>query len=152
MSTDEVLREREETETTRSESETTSRRDRLIPSITGLFSPRYFLVALVVLSVGLFTPSLLPIVSALPGIGLVGLFIAAFALGGVGSDRRYLETGVAGAAAVSVSILSQYMTIALVGSSMTEFATIGFGIGVVVAVLGYYFGRDFRDGLTRDIE
>lgn len=151
MSTDELLHEREETDTTRSESQTTSRRDRLTRKVTGLFSPRYFLLALVVLSIGLFTPSLLPIVSALPGVGLVGLFAAAFALGGIGSERQYLEISVAGAAAVSTSFLTQYMTIALVGSNMTEFATIGFGIGVVVAVIGYYFGRDLRDGLMRDV-
>lgn len=152
MSTDELLREREETDTSRSESQSTSRRDRLVSSVTGMFSPRSFLVALVVLSIGLFVPSFIPIVSALPGIGLAGLFGAAFALGGVGSDRQYLEVGTAGAVVVGMSILSQYMTIALVGSNMTEFATVGFGVGVVVAVIGYYFGRDLRNGVTRDIE
>ncbi|RRJ33723.1 hypothetical protein [Halocatena pleomorpha] len=151
MSTDELLREREET-ASRSDSQPTSRRDRLVSKFTGVFSPRYFLLALVALSVGLFTPSLLPIISALPGIGLVGLFGAAFALGGFRSERHYLETGVAGATAVAVSLLTQYMTIALVGSNVMEFATVGFGVGMVVAVLGYYFGRDLRDGVTRDIE
>ncbi|UPM42798.1 hypothetical protein [Halocatena salina] len=151
MSTDELLREREET-ASRSESQASSRRDRFVSKITGVFSPRYFLLALVVLSIGLFVPSFIPIISALPGVGLVGLFGAAFALGGIGDTRQYLEIGAAGAVAVGVSVLSRYMTIALVGSNVTEFATVGFGVGIVVAVLGYYFGRDLRDGVTRDIE
>lgn len=158
MSTDELLREREETDTTRSESpsqsqsQSTSLRDRLLSNVTGVFSPRHFLLAFVVLSIGLFIPSLLPIISALPGVGLIGLFCGAFALGGVGSDRQYLEVGTAGALAVGMSFLTQYMTIALVGSRVSEFATLGFGVGIVVAVIGYYFGRDLRNGLTQDIE
>jgi hypothetical protein len=33
-----------------------------------------------------------------------------------------------------------------------QFAAVGATFGTVAALLGHYFGRDLRDGLTRDVE
>ncbi|MFC6726003.1 hypothetical protein ACFQE1_16860, partial [Halobium palmae] len=34
----------------------------------------------------------------------------------------------------------------------TTIAGVGAGSGLLVALAGYYFGRDLRDGLTREVE
>lgn len=150
MSTDELLGEKE-TDTQHSESEAT-RFQRFRASAGRLFSisPRYFLVALVVLAVGWSVPSFIPLIPALPA-GYLGLFVVAFALGGLTSESRYLETAVAAAVVTFLSIFTQRLIIAIAGVNITKFAAIGGAVGGLLAVVGYYFGRDLRDGLTRDI-
>lgn len=156
-STDELLREIEKENKkegdgpAQSEAQT-SRRARVADTASQMFAPRYFLVSLVLISVGLFIPSFIPIVSALPGVGLIGAFFAAFALGSLGSEQRYVEIGVAGAVAVGASIFSKFLFVSMVANSGIQIAIGGAAVGGLVTVLGYYFGRDFRDGLTREIE
>lgn len=158
-STDELLREIETEDVAdgpaQSESQTNgngSRRARIADTVGQVFSPRYFLVSLVLISVGLFLPSFVPFVSALPGVGLIGAFLAAFALGAFSSEQQYLETGVAGAVAVGASIFSKFLFVSMVSNSGIQIAAVGAAVGGIVTVLGYYFGRDFRDGMTREIE
>lgn len=154
-STDELLREieKEEVKDGPAESEAQrSRRARIADTVGQVFSPRYFLVSLVLIAVGLFIPSFIPIVSALPGVGLIGAFLAAFALGAFSSEQQYLETGVAGAVAVGASIFSKFLFVSMVSNSGIQIAAVGAAVGGIVTVLGYYFGQDFRDGLTREIE
>jgi hypothetical protein len=84
----------------------------------------------------------------------VGIFAGAFALGLASGARRYLEFALAGAL---VSGLGAFQ-----GSlfRIAVFSDVGFapvfaiaaGFGLVVALLGHYFGRDLRDGLTSSIE
>lgn len=127
-----------------------------------VFSPKAFLVDLVIALVGVGVGSTLAGVIPLPFLGsiggLVGLFLAAFLVGAVRSRRQYLEVTVAGAVAmalvvfggtltsvflpVGVSLLQEY-GVAIVGA--------GAGTGAVVSLLGHYFGRDLRDGLTKEI-
>ena len=113
-----------------------------------LFSPRVFLAALALTAVGVVLGGFVPLVGGL--LGFVGVFLAAFVLG-VASDRHhYPETGAASAVVASGwSVLGNF-TLVAVGHGLPLIAASG-GVGLVCGLLGHYFGRDLRDGLTREI-
>lgn len=126
----------------RDRSGTTSISNRL----TSYFSPRAFLgivlaVGAVVTAGTLFLP--------LGGL-LVGTLAAAFAIGLLTSNRRYLEMALAGGTVGALTTLVDNAMLAVVGSGQTLLA-VGAAVGLVSCVLGYYFGRDLRDGLSREI-
>lgn len=130
------------------ETETESRRSRLTDTISQVFSPRSFLVSLALISIGLFVARFIPI----PATGLIGVFLAAFALGVLSSEQRYLEIGVAGAVASGVGAFLSSPLLAIVGRLGIEFVGAGAVVGALVALIGCYFGRDLRGGLTKEIE
>ncbi|MFP8951963.1 DUF456 domain-containing protein [Natrialbaceae archaeon A-arb3/5] len=124
-------------------------RDRLLPSrsIGEYFSPKAFLALTALIGVGLFAgDTVLPLAGR-----LVGMFVVTFVVGLVTSKRRYLETIVAGTAAGAVTTVALDPMLAAVGSGRTLLA-IGAAVGLVASVAGYYFGRDLRNGLVRDID
>jgi hypothetical protein len=121
-----------------------------------LFSLKTFLVAFVVFLVGLFVVGSVPIVGFLGG--FVGLFVVAFGIGLVASRRRYAEVGLAGGLAAGASFVASVLGtrflpigVRLVADYGTEIAAVGVGAGALVALVGYYFGRDLRSGLTREL-
>lgn len=114
-----------------------------------VFSPRGFLLALVVLTVGLGLAGVL-VPPLVPLGGLLGVFVAGFGLGLAGR-RRYAEVGVAGAAVSGVALLADYLVFSLLGGLGPSLAAFGAAAGALVAVAGHYFGRDLRTGLTRDL-
>ncbi|MGM0590193.1 MAG: hypothetical protein ACQETI_00960 [Halobacteriota archaeon] len=129
----------------------------------GLFSIKTFLVALVASIGGLVVGGAIPLLGAIPLVGLVGrflgLFVAAFVVGLASSRRRYLEVGLAGALAASLTFVlgtlgSIFLPFAvdLLADYGVGIAGLGAGTGLLVALAGHYFGRDLRDGLTRDVE
>ncbi len=111
------------------------------------FSPRYFLLATVLLTVGTFVGGFVPFIQTIGG--LVGMFVAAFVLGGLTSESRILETAVGGAIAAGLTLVLGNLT--LIAAGGTTVAAVGLGAGFLVGVLGAYFGNDLRDGLTRDL-
>ena len=114
-----------------------------------LFSPRAFLVALLLSVVGLVgTSALIPL---LPGAGLPGVFLATFLFGLAAERRHYLETVVAGGATVGASALLDFAVVAALGGIGVPLAAVAGGVGAVIGAVGHYFGRDLRDGLTREI-
>lgn len=108
------------------------------------FSGRWFLGALVamVLFAGV-GRTFVPIVG-----GPVGLAAGAFLVGLVSGDRRYLETVVAGVALGALAAVAGSVTIAFATGTLLRVAAIGAGGGLVVSLVGYYFGRDLRGGLV----
>ncbi|WP_135364807.1 hypothetical protein [Halosimplex halophilum] len=134
-----------------------SLRSRLTPSIgrpsLGVSVPslRSFLLAAVVVIGGMFAGSAVPLIGSVTG--LIGLFLGAFLLGAVSGTRRYVPVAVAGAAAaVFATMMQGVLTLTFVESlGLGPTAALGATTGIVVAVLGHYFGRDLRDGLTREI-
>jgi len=118
--------------------------------LAGYFSPKVFLgilVGLAVLSgVG---RSVVPIVSGLGGV--LGAFAGAFLVGLVSSKRRYGETGAAGAVLGAVSAVPGFIAFGLGLQSVATIAAVGGAVGLIVGLLGVYFGRDLRDGLSKDI-
>ena len=96
--------------------------------------------------------------SSIPLLGVVGaplgVFAGAFVLGLVSGERRYLEFALAGALAGGVGAFSGTLFRIAVFSDVgfaPVFAVAG-GVGLALALLGHYFGRDLRDGLTSSIE
>lgn len=93
-------------------------------------------------------------VGAVPFLGVVGELLGIAAAGflyGVGSgSRRYVEMAIAGAVAGGGTALLGNLVVALVASGTTLVAA-GFVGGALAGVVGHYFGRDLRDGLTRDL-
>lgn len=128
--------------------ESSGLRERLATRTERLFSPRAFLAILLLSVAGLFTAgTFLP----LPGSGLLGVFLATFAFGLIASDRRYAEAAVAGGVTVGASAFLDAAVVAFLGGFGVSLALLGGGVGAAVAVVGTYFGRDLRAGLTQEI-
>lgn len=111
-----------------------------------LFSPTRFLVALVLIVIGMVAGgATIPIMG-----GVVGAFLGAFALGIASESRPMAEAGTAGAAVLGLSTMFDYLPWVVLGSGLT-IAALGAVFGLFVGMLGAYFGSDLRDGLTREI-
>ena len=120
----------------------------------GIFSPRGFLLAFALTLGGFLLGSAVPLVGAVPllggVLGLLGIFAAGFLLGTLGR-RGYLELLVAGAATAGVGLLIDQFVLSIVADLALPLAAVGGAAGALAAVLGHYFGRDLRDGLTRSV-
>ena len=121
------------------------------------FSGKAFALALVTVAVGVFVGGLIPIIGGTIGTA-GGVFLAAFLLGLVLSTRRYVETGVAGAAAGAASAVTSVLGVGFLPIGIDYLSqwglplvAVGGGVGLVLALLGHYFGRDLRAGLSQDI-
>jgi len=120
------------------------------------FSLRSFLVVLVASLAGVIAGGSIPIVGSIGR--FLGLFAVAFGAGVVGSRSRYLEVGLAGAAAAGVAFLLGTLTsifapvaVRILADYGVAIVGVGTGAGLLLALAGHYFGRDLRDGLTRDV-
>jgi hypothetical protein len=121
-----------------------------LPALESVFSPRSFLVRAVVLLLGAIGAGVVPLVGGILAVAL-GVFGAAFLLGAVSDESRYLETTTAGAALGGLLALARSFSIAIASGGATRLAGVGLGVGLVASLLGLYFGRDLRKGLTKDI-
>lgn len=123
-------------------------RERLAGTGSSVFSPRAFLIWLVVTAGGAFLGGSLPLVGALGG--LAGVLGGGFLLGLLAGDRRYVEAALAGAVAAGVGTVLDFLVLSVVGVGLPLVA-LGSGSGAIAAVLGQYFGRDLRAGLLCDL-
>ena len=130
--------------------------DSLTARLGSLFSLKAFLLSAVLIGVGVVGGGAIPFVGTLGS--LAGLFVATFGIGLLTSERRYLETAVAGGSIVGVSFALSLLTTGVLPVGMEffreyglAFAGVGVVLGTVLAVVGHYFGRDLRDGLTQEI-
>lgn len=114
-----------------------------------IFSPRMFIAALLLAAVGLFTATTFV---PLPGAGVLGVFVATFLFGLVVPESRYAEATVAGGTVTAASVFLDFAVVAFLGGFGPSLALLGAAVGGVVGAVGNYFGRDLRDGLTRDID
>jgi hypothetical protein len=129
----------------------------LVPSPSSpSVSLRSFLVVLVASLAGVIVGGSIPIVGSIGR--FLGLFAVAFAVGTVGSRSRYLEVGVAGAIAAGVAFLLGTLTsifapvaVRVLADYGVAIVGVGTGAGLLVSIVGHYFGRDLRAGLTRDV-
>jgi len=123
-------------------------RSRLRERAGSLVSARAVGIALVLMFVSTFVFGAIPLLGTLGE--LLGIVVAGFVYG-LGTDaRRYFELALAGALAGGGSVLLGNFLIALLGGGLTIVA-FGAAGGAVAGVLGHYFGRDLRHGLTRDL-
>ena len=127
-----------------------------------LFSPKAFLVAVVGAGIGMFAVGGLVGTLPIPFVGsvggLVGLFVAAFGIGLVRSRRQYLEVTLAGALVTALAFTFSTLTAVFlpIGVDVLQewgvtIAAAGAVLGGVASLLGHYFGRDLRSGLTREL-
>jgi hypothetical protein len=131
----------------------------LLPSLSGVgpsFSLRSFLLILLASLAGVIAGGSIPIVGAIGR--FLGLFAVAFAVGLIGSRSRYLEVGLAGAAAAGAAFLLGTLTsifapiaVQVLADYGVAIVGVGTGTGFLVSIVGHYFGRDLRDGLTREV-
>ncbi|GGJ02575.1 hypothetical protein GCM10008995_10430 [Halobellus salinus] len=129
----------------------------LLPSGVGpSFSLRSFLVILVASVAGVVAGGAIPIVGSVGR--FLGLLAVAFAAGLIGSRSRYLEVGLAGAVAAGTAFLLGTLTsifapvaVQFLADYGVAIVGVGVGTGFLVSIVGHYFGRDFRDGLTREV-
>ena len=121
---------------------------RLTSPFEGLFSIRPFLLLLVTSVAGMLLAGMVLPFGSIGG--LVGIAAAAFGAGLVGERSRYVEASASGALASGVSWLLGNLVLTAVGPGVPLVA-VGVGFGVLAALLGHYFGRDLRSGLTRDL-
>jgi hypothetical protein len=111
-----------------------------------------FLLALVASVAALVVGGSFPVVGIVGR--FVGLFVVAFAIGLLVAGRHYVEVGVAGGLAAGLGfVLSALATplFPVVAEYGVEIAGVGTTAGVLVSLAGHYFGRDLKDGLTRDL-
>ncbi|WP_380677122.1 hypothetical protein [Salinigranum sp. GCM10025319] len=131
-----------------------------LPSIGGrlggLFSVRTFLLALALSVVAVVAGGSIPLLGVVGR--LLGLFVVAFAVGLVGSERHYVEVGLAGAIASGAGFIVSTLTsvffpfaVDLLSEYGVVVAGVGAGVGTLAALVGHYVGRDLRDGLTREL-
>ncbi|MFA9425999.1 DUF456 domain-containing protein [Natronorubrum sp. A-ect3] len=115
-------------------------------SADSYFSPRAFLAFVLLIGAGLLAGGMtIPIAGRI--IGILGV---AFAVGLLTSRRRYLELTAAGTTVGGVSAVASNAFLAAAGSFETVVA-VGVAVGLVASLIGYYFGRDLRNGLTREV-
>jgi hypothetical protein len=117
-----------------------------------LFSPRAFLLALVLSVGGLVAGGAIPVVGYLGR--FLGIALAAFALAFLAGGRRYVEAGLAGALASGLGFVLGTLNSALfpvVADYGLQIAGVGTTAGLLAALLGHYLGRDLKAGLTREL-
>ncbi|WP_408959310.1 DUF456 domain-containing protein [Natrinema sp. 74] len=115
-------------------------------SLGRYFSPKAFLALVLVVGAGLLAgDTVLPIAGRVIGMGAV-----AFLVGLITSKRRYLEVSAAGVSVGGVAAVLNYAVLIAAGSAGSVVA-IGAAVGLLTSLVAYYFGRDLRNGLSRDI-
>lgn len=122
--------------------------ERLRSRVSSWFSTGSFLLAAALSVIGVFVlGGLLPF----GGIGdLFGIAIASFGYGLLSDESHYLENGVAAALVAGTWSLVGNLVVTLLGLGLPVVA-LGFAGGGIAGIVGHYFGRDLRDGLTRDV-
>ncbi|MGQ3329496.1 MULTISPECIES: hypothetical protein [Halorubrum] len=121
------------------------------------FSAKSFAVALAAVALGVFAGGAIPLIGGTIG-SAAGVFLAAFLVGLVFSAGKYVETGLAGVAAGAGTAVTSVLGIGFLPIGIDYLSqwglpllAVGGGAGLVLALLGHYFGRDLRAGLTADV-
>ena len=113
------------------------------------FSLRALLVALAAVGSGMVLGGLIPLV---PFTEFLGVLLGGFGYGLLASQRRYLEVGLAGGLSGGGTAVMSLLPQLMAGLNGVRLFAIAGGIGLVLALVGHYFGRDLRHGLTADLE
>lgn len=114
-----------------------------------LFSPRGFLLRAGVMVGGVVASGFVPLLPAILG-SFLGILMTGFAIGLFESEQSYLETGSAGLLVGAVAALLNNLTLTFFagGAALVLIGALG---GLIGALLGLYFGRDLRAGLSKEI-
>ncbi len=122
------------------------------------FSLKGFGLALLAIGLGVFLGGMLPLVGGTIG-HAAGVLLGAFLVGLVLSGSKYVETGVAGAGVGAGSALLNVLGIGFLPIGLQylqewglALLAVGGGLGLLLALVGHYFGRDLRAGVTEAVE
>ncbi len=122
------------------------------------FSLKGFGLALLAIGLGVFLGGMLPLVGGTIG-HAAGVLLGAFLVGLVFSGSKYAETGVAGAGVGAGSALLNVLGIGFLPIGLQylqewglALLAVGGGLGLLLALVGHYFGRDLRAGVTEAVE
>jgi len=122
------------------------------------FSAKSFAVVVAAVALAVFLGGSIPLIGGTIG-SAGGVFLAAFLVGLVFSARKYVETGIAGAAAGAGTAVMNVLGIGFLPIGIDylqqwglSLLAVGGGLGLLVALLGHYFGRDLRAGLTQSVD
>jgi hypothetical protein len=105
--------------------------------------------ALVLSVVGIIGFSFVPFLSAAGTV--LGIGAGGFAYGLGSETRRYVEMALAGGVTGGAATLLSNLIVALVASGATLVA-LSIIASAIAGVVGHYFGRDLRAGLTADLD
>ena len=121
------------------------------------FSLKAFAVAAVAVAVGTFLAGLVPLVGGTVG-GVAGVLLGTFLVGLVLASSNYAETGLAGALAGAGTAVSSVLGVGFLpigidylGQWGLPLIAVGGGVGLVCGLVGHYFGRDLRAGVTGEL-
>ncbi|WP_336337815.1 hypothetical protein [Haloarcula brevis] len=134
---------------TESLSGTTDAASQSSESTHSYFSLRALLYAFGAVGGGMVLGGLIPL---LPFTELLGVLLGGFVYGLFASERRYLELAVAGGVSGGTTAVLSLLPQLAAGLNGTRLFAIAGGVGLVLAVVGHYFGRDLRSGLTKDLD
>jgi len=112
------------------------------------FSLKALVVAFVSIGAGMTLGNMVPLI---PFTAFAGIPLGAFLHGLLDRERRYVETAIAGGVLAGLAVVSSLLPQLVAGLDGTRLFAIAAGVGLVLSLLGHYFGRDLRDGLTRDL-
>jgi len=112
------------------------------------FSVRALIVAFVAIGGGMTLGSLIPII---PFTTFAGIPLGSFLHGLLDRERRYVETAVVGGLLAGLAVVTSLLPQVLAGLDGTRLFAVAAAVGLVLSLVGHYFGRDLRNGLTRDI-
>jgi len=116
-----------------------------------VFSLKTFVAALVLAAIGSAVGGFIPIPLVDSILAFAGIFLATFVIGAASARQHYPEAGLAAGLVAGGSALQSHFYLAFVGGSGPLLIAASAVIGLVCGLLGHYFGRDLRDGLTREI-
>jgi len=114
-----------------------------------LFALRSFALALVGTVAGLLLGNLVPLPLGPVGSAL-GVLVAGFA-GGLVLSRAYVEWALAGGLVGGLSVLLDHVALSLAAGVGVNIAVVGAAAGGAAGLVGHYFGRDLRAGLTKSV-
>jgi len=82
--------------------------------------------------------------------GLLGIGIGGFLLGMI-DEGRYVDVAIGGGVTAAAALFLGRLTLSVAGGFAVPLALLGGVLGVLAAVVGLYFGRDLRNGVSREI-
>jgi len=99
----------------------------------------------------------IPLIGGTVGPAL-GVLLGAFLVGLLFSARKYVETGIAGALAGAGTAVTSVLGIGFLPIGIDYLSewglpllAVGGGLGLLLSLVGHYFGRDLRAGVTSDV-
>lgn len=120
---------------------------RIKRSAGSVFSPTSFVLQLVAALVGAFVlGNLIPLI---PFAGFLGIFLMAGVMGTLSATPRYVEAAIAGGASGALALFAGAIGLSVVTGGIVPI--VGATVGALAALVGFYAGRDLRDGVTKDL-